>query len=144
MKYDVDVSPGFIPSIHHHAVYNSSIASSASTSTASVWSNASSQSSDDTSISANSSDYESVPTNSYPKYVSYDGLATQQREQAQIQSQAELAPSELRRNPRRSAPYTRGGCPPTLAKQTDRKVNFVDSLVGRFPRKSHCSVPARD
>ncbi|GAO18330.1 hypothetical protein UVI_02032820 [Ustilaginoidea virens] len=44
----------------------------------------------------------------------------------------DVVPAELRRNPRRTAPGShgsRGGCPPALVRQSDRKVNFVDSLV---------------
>lgn len=126
MKHDVDISPGFVPLVHH-AVYNSSIASSASTSAASVWSDVASQSSDDTACSTNSSDYESGISQPFNKHISYDGLSTQPLEQAQ----PEPVPAELRRNPRRSAPgsHPRGGCPPSLVRQSDRKVNFVDNLV---------------
>ena len=136
MKHDVDVSPGFVPSVHHHAVYNSSIASSASTSAASVWSDASSQSSDDTSVSG-TSDYESG-AQSFPKHHFHDGLP-----QASEQAQSEPLPAELRRNPRRSAPgsHARGGCPPSLVRQSDRKVNFVDNLVGRFLTTNYAASP---
>lgn len=135
MKHDVDVSPGFVPLVHH-AVYNSSIASSASTSAASVWSDASSQSSDDTAISTTSSDYESGV---FSKNLCYDGLTAQPLEQAH----SEPVPAELRRNPRRSAPgsHSRGGCPPSLVRQSDRKVNFVDNLVGRFLTTNHATSP---
>lgn len=130
MKHDVDVSPGFVPLVHH-AVYNPSIASSASTSAASVWSDASSQTSDDTSISTHSSDYESHESQYYSKPVGCDGLTSQG---AFGQTQPTAVPIELRQNPRRSVPGSRarGGCPPPLVRQSERKVNFVDSLVGRL------------
>jgi hypothetical protein len=35
----------------------------------------------------------------------------------------------LRQNPRRTS-AARPVCPPALVRQSDRKVNFVDSLVG--------------
>ena len=44
---------------------------------------------------------------------------------------ADVVPAELRQNPRRTS-STRSGCPPKLVHQQDRKVNFVDSLVGMF------------
>jgi hypothetical protein len=39
----------------------------------------------------------------------------------------------LRQNPRRtsSSATSRTGRPPTLVRQADRKVNFVDNLVGK-------------
>lgn len=121
MKHDVDISPGFV-SLAHHAVYNSAIASSASTSVASVWSDASSQSSDDTSISTIPSDSESQDGNYYSKPLNTRGTLPQ----ADVP-----VPAELRQNPRRSAAGSRarGGCPPPLVRQADRKVNFVDNLV---------------
>ena len=126
MKHDVDVSPGFV-SLAHHAVYNSAIASSASTSVASVWSDASSQSSDDTSISTIPSDSESQDGTYYSKPLNSRGAFYQAQPDVPV-------PAELRQNPRRSAAGSRarGGCPPPLVRQTDRKVNFVDNLVGRF------------
>ncbi|KAH8882744.1 hypothetical protein GQ53DRAFT_665434 [Thozetella sp. PMI_491] len=101
--------------------YSSSLATSASS--ASVWSDASSQHSDDTSITAPTSEsdessslfYTHAPETCWAKHT-------------QIQSDA---PSELRRNPRRTShsATSRTGCPPPLVRQADRKVNFVDNLV---------------
>lgn len=123
MKYDEDVSPGFAPPLRH-AIYNSSIASSASASTASVWSSnsdSSSQTSDDASLSGNSSDGDSCESYCYPKQTTNDTRVPQ----------VTSVPSELRQNPRRSAAGSNGRpCPPPLVRQADRKVNFVDSLVG--------------
>ena len=123
MKQDENVSPGFAQSFRH-AIYNSSIATSASTSSASVWSDASSQSSDDTSVSGNSSDGESCDSRCYSKQTS-TGTAKQ--------IPAAAVPAELRQNPRRTAAGSNArGCPPPLVRQSDRKINFVDSLVGRL------------
>ncbi|KAJ1335691.1 PHO85 cyclin-5 [Microdochium nivale] len=94
--------------------YNASIASSASSSQTSVWSDAASQSSDDTAISVASS--EALETSeSYFKTI---------RQPTQV-------PQELRQNPRRTrgGASTRSGCPPVLVRQCERKHNFVDNLV---------------
>lgn len=129
MKYDEDVSPGFVHP-YRHAIYNSSIASSASTSAASVWSDASSQTSDDVSVSGNSSDGESCDSYCRSKQTSADAIRAQRVTQ---QGAIAVVPAELRQNPRRVSAGTNGrGCPPPLVRQTDRKVNFVDSLVGRL------------
>ncbi|KAH7037439.1 uncharacterized protein B0I36DRAFT_66175 [Microdochium trichocladiopsis] len=93
--------------------YNASIASSASSSQTSVWSDAASQSSDDTSISTASSEvFEN--TESYFKSAPRSEV-----------------PQELRQNPRRTrvGASTRSGCPPVLVRQCERKHNFVDNLV---------------
>ncbi|KAI1479748.1 hypothetical protein F4774DRAFT_418613 [Daldinia eschscholtzii] len=117
--------------------YNSSIASSASSSSASVWSEASSQASDDTSISMFTSDASErcdsyvpsrQPMPSRPDIFCKQVLPTTcwpgQPQQTEV-------PQELRQNPRRtsSSATSRTGCPPSLIRQSDRKVNFVDSLV---------------
>ncbi|OTB05035.1 hypothetical protein M426DRAFT_57764 [Hypoxylon sp. CI-4A] len=116
--------------------YNSSIASSASSSATSVWSETSSQSSDDTTISAcNSDSSEQCDT-----YSSYTRLTRPIQSDVScrrissstcwsVQSQQPDVPQELRQNPRRTSATTRTGCPPPLVRQSDRKVNFVDSLV---------------
>lgn len=46
--------------------------------------------------------------------------------------------SSLRLNPRRtsSTATTRTGCPPPLVRQAERKLNFVDNLVGKLSRPS--------
>lgn len=127
--------------------YNSSLASSASSSSASVWSEASSQSSqssDDTSISAYTSDsseqcdpyqYSRQPVPIQSGLLPNQGLPSASwSAQAQPQPQLPEVPQELRQNPRRSnsGATTRNGCPPPLVRQSDRKVNFVDSLVGKL------------
>jgi len=48
-----------------------------------------------------------------------------------------IVPPEQRKNPRRTAPGARGGhaqAPPKLCRQSERKVNFVDNLVGTATR----------
>ncbi|KAI1392422.1 uncharacterized protein F4822DRAFT_129081 [Hypoxylon trugodes] len=120
--------------------YNSSIASSASSSSTSVWSEVSSQSSDDTSVSLCSNSDSSEQCESYPNFrrplptqsdVTCHPVITSVCWSAQVQTQAPEVPQELRQNPRRtnSGATTRTGCPPPLVRQSDRKVNFVDSLV---------------
>lgn len=118
--------------------YNYSIASSASSSSASVWSEASSQSSDDTSISVYTSD-SSEQCDSYPytrqRMPPQSGVARTQTlpntSWPSQQTQQSEVSQTLRQNPRRtnSGVTTRSGCPPPLVRQSDRKVNFVDSLV---------------
>jgi hypothetical protein len=122
MKYDADDLPGFVPSLRY-APYNSSLASSASASTASVWSDASSQSSDD--ASTTSSDSESCEYYCHSKQQTLPETASLRR------PQPDVVPADQRQNPRRTAAGAgpRGGCPPPLIRQSDRKVNFVDSLV---------------
>jgi hypothetical protein len=49
-------------------------------------------------------------------------------------------PAEMRRHPRRTSVATNGSAarpPPCLLRQSERKVNFVDNLVG----KSDCRKP---
>ncbi|KAI8966106.1 hypothetical protein F5Y11DRAFT_343798 [Daldinia sp. FL1419] len=117
--------------------YNSSIASSASSSSASVWSESSSQASDDTSLSICTSD-------ALERCDSYAYIRRSMPSQSDVlcnqvvpttcwtgQPQQTEIPQELRQNPRRtsSSATSRSGCPPSLIRQSDRKVNFVDSLV---------------
>jgi len=127
-RVDYD-SPAFIHDHLRNAPYSSSLAASASASSSSVWSNASSQNSDDTSITAPTSDIElGESACSLGKVV--DSWAKPKLQQPQIEI---VVPSELRQNPRRSSTSstTRSGCPPPLVRQADRKVNFVDNLVGK-------------
>lgn len=134
MKYDADDSPAFVATSFTSRFPPHSSASSyaSSTSSASVWSDAASQSSDDTSISANTSDSDSCDSycNSERASTTVQNVVNYRR--SLQQREAETVPAELRQNPRRSAPGShtgRGGCPPALVRQTDRKVNFVDGLV---------------
>ncbi|EYB26393.1 hypothetical protein FG05_08662 [Fusarium graminearum] len=115
-------------SIHtsRYAPYNTSLASSASSSLSSVWSDTTSQTSDDTSISAHSSDSDSCDSY-FSRKAAVAENAPNFRRCAQ-RTQTEALPAELRQNPRRTS-SARAACPPALVRQSERKVNFVDSLV---------------
>ncbi|KAH8662194.1 hypothetical protein BX600DRAFT_513055 [Xylariales sp. PMI_506] len=127
-------SLAFIKSLHH-GPYNASLASSASSSSASVWSDASSQHSDDTSISAitsDSSEHCGAHCFSSQALDNPCDRVNSTRSWARQTSQAAVEVSqETRKNPRRTSTSTtaRSGCPPALLRQSDRKVNFVDNLV---------------
>ncbi|KAK0615753.1 hypothetical protein B0T17DRAFT_510330 [Bombardia bombarda] len=147
MKCDDYVSPAFVNS-PHNAPHHSLLATLAPTSSStSIWPDASSQHSDDTisNSSQSQSDSESLSVASSQSSVSSIGSSCEQsacelaaklidpwqkQQQHVQQTQAEL-PLELRQNPRRtsSSATSRTGCPPTLVRQADRKVNFVDNLV---------------
>lgn len=132
MNCGEDDSPPYITS-YRNGPYSSSIASSASSSTASVWSDVASQSSDDSSVTG-SSDNETSETycctsQPAPSFTCEQGISVATywpRHKVQV----EVAPAQ-RQHPRRTSvgSTTRTGCPPTLVRQCDRKVNFVDSLV---------------
>ncbi|KAI0124746.1 cyclin [Xylariales sp. AK1849] len=127
-------SLAFVKSLHN-GPYNSSIASSASSSSASVWSDASSQHSDDTSISAITSDSSehcgAYCLNSQPSEITHDQANSTSSWAGQASQASVEVSQELRQNPRRTSSSTsaRPGCPPALVRQSDRKVNFVDNLV---------------
>lgn len=128
MNCSQDDSPPFIIS-YRKGPYRSSIASSASSSSNSVWSDASSQSSDDSSIcGAYSADSESSDTYCYT--AQEQGTAAAAAYWQKPRRAADVAP-EQRQNPRRTSLGTQGrtGCPPSLVRQCDRKINFVDGLV---------------
>ncbi|KAJ8067185.1 hypothetical protein OCU04_004549 [Sclerotinia nivalis] len=119
----------------HNGPYSSSIASSASSSTSSVWSDAASQSSDNSSITSASSDSEPpyFCANQLPPPITAINICEKNpitKFWPQQRLPVEIAPEE-RQNPRRTSvgSSTRTGRPPTLIRQADRKVNFVDSLV---------------
>lgn len=130
MQCDAQLSPTSI-SPTHYAPYNAALASSASTSTSSVWSDTSSQTSDD-SVSSNSSDSDSCDSYCLSKQAFASEKVRGFRRHAH-QASREAVPPELRQNPRRtsSGPHGRAAAPPTLVRQSERKVNFVDNLVGR-------------
>ncbi|KAA8569336.1 hypothetical protein MFRU_004g01480 [Monilinia fructicola] len=119
----------------HNGPYSSSIASSASSSTSSVWSDEASQSSDNSSITSASSDSEPpyFCANQPPPPPTVINVCEKNpitKFWPQPRIPVEIAPEE-RQNPRRTSvgSTTRTGRPPTLIRQADRKVNFVDSLV---------------
>ncbi|KAL2198686.1 hypothetical protein P885DRAFT_67843 [Corynascus similis CBS 632.67] len=128
-----------------NAPYNLSLATSASSSS-SFWSDASSQHSDDSvSTAATSysdsrdSYYFSHPSNSSQTSVSSFGSSCESavklrnpwaKNHVQPQIPTEL-PAELRQNPRRTSTSatSRTGRPPSLVRQSDRKLSFVENLV---------------
>lgn len=138
---DDDLSPPYISS-YHSGPYNSSLASSASSSSASVWSDAASQSSDDSSVHSAGALSDSEISESYccTTQTAYQPVKNVS-EQAIVVSVSSWPKSvlanvvpEQRQHPRRTSvgAVARSGCPPALVRQCDRKVNFVDSLVGKF------------
>lgn len=126
-----DDSPPYIES-YRPGPYSYSRASSAASSTASVWSDASSQTSDDSSVTSESSEC----------FTSHNTAATNVCEPVTVaywpkhKLPVEVAP-EQRQHPRRSSA---SGCPPSLVRQCDRKVSFVDNLVGKNDTSSAKSV----
>lgn len=135
-----DDSPPYIAS--YHGPYGSSLASSASSSSASVWSDASSQTSDDASVACSS---DSDPSETYNYNIQSRAACTSSSntcEQgisvATYWPKHKVLPGcapEQRQNPRRTSASR---CPPSLVRQCDRKVNFVDSLVGKLKIMQHC------
>ncbi|KAK1252630.1 hypothetical protein MKX08_003817 [Trichoderma sp. CBMAI-0020] len=128
MPCDTTISPAYDP-LSQYASYSSSASSSLAS--ASVWSGSdtASQTSDDASTSTASSDsdpWQSVFLQAIRRRPEAPG---QQQPTAPIPIPA--VPAELRQNPRRTASSSgSSGChPPSLVRQSDRKVNFVDSLV---------------
>ncbi|EHK43039.1 hypothetical protein TRIATDRAFT_294168 [Trichoderma atroviride IMI 206040] len=135
MPCDTTISPAYDPLSQYSSSYTSSYSSSASSSlaSASVWSGSdtASQTSDDASTSTASSDndpWQSVFLQAIRRRPEAPG---QQQPTAPIPIPAAAVPAELRQNPRRTASSSgSSGChPPSLVRQSDRKVNFVDSLV---------------
>lgn len=135
MHCSEDDSPPYITS-YRNGPYSSSVASSASSSTASIWSDASSQSSDDS--SAPDSDlpesYCLASSQPAPSFTNANNVCEQVISVAACwpkhRTNVELG-QEQRQNPRRTSVTARSGCPPSLVRQCDRKVSFVDSLVGK-------------
>jgi len=135
MKCDEYNSPDFISNLHN-APYSSSLTTTDSASSVSVWSDSASQYSDDTSISSASEVSCSLAESTLQQVL--DSSCEQQIRYGKQHSQPlhvdTVLPLELRQNPRRSSTSstTRSGCPPPLVRQADRKVNFVDNLVGKL------------
>ncbi|EGX94901.1 G1/S-specific cyclin Pcl5, putative [Cordyceps militaris CM01] len=128
MQVDNAISPTYVSIHNQYATYNNILTSSVSSAN-STWSDTASQSSDDTSVSSTSDSDSCDPyhrtTHALPaQTVNYRCAPTK----ALI---SEPLPKELRQNPRRSGSglRARGACLPSLVRQCDRKVNFVDSLV---------------
>lgn len=135
MNCGEDDSPPYITS-YRNGPYSSSIASSASSSSSSVWSDAASQSSDDSSVTGASSDNEISETycctsQPVPSFTSASTVCEQAPAVAYWSKQNSVEVASEQRHPRRTSvgANTRTGCPPSLVRQCDRKVNFVDGLV---------------
>ncbi|KAF2237868.1 hypothetical protein EV356DRAFT_573874 [Viridothelium virens] len=123
--------------------YEPSIASSASSSVSSVFSDTASQTSSASSnsqaeVDELSSDHSNAPSlNEFNLTTFYPGVYHGQQPflaaknpAISIQVPAQ-APLELRRNPRRCS-LVGDQRPPPLVRQSERKVNFVDNLVGEL------------
>lgn len=150
----LDILPqnfGYLPETHPYAA---TLSSSASSSTSSVFSDAASQASSASSTSQHSQ-WESEewstrigpagPTPVEPASLSmlqpmtrvstfpqYQPSACRETVQERLPSlRAEFAaPPEQRQHPRRSSTTINQRGPPQLVRQCERKVNFVDCLVG--------------
>lgn len=130
MPCDTTISPAYDPL----SQYSYSSSASSSLASASVWSGSdtASQTSDDASTSTASSDNDPWQSVFLQAIRRRPEAPSQQQPTAPIPIPA--VPAELRQNPRRTASSSgSSGChPPSLVRQSDRKVNFVDSLVGTF------------
>ncbi|PHH86025.1 hypothetical protein CDD83_10851 [Cordyceps sp. RAO-2017] len=148
MTRDTDEALAFVAACAQYALCNSFSGSdsSASTSASSVWSDATSQSSDDDlSGSVSGSDSDSCDGHCRPKPPPQAPVesAPALRRPPPPREADPVAP-ELRLNPRRTAAPSHAGrlaAPPILVRQSDRRINFVDSLVGRFRRSPPPPVP---
>ena len=124
--------------------YEPSIASSASSSVSSVFSDTASQTSSTSSNSQAEGDdlsservnplqpvNEFNPTTFFPGvYHGHHPFVTSKNPAINIQTAAQ-APPEQRQHPRRCS-LAGGQRPPPLVRQSERKVNFVDNLVGKL------------
>ena len=128
---------GFLPETHPYAA---PLSSSASSSTSSVFSDAASQTSSASSTSSHSNwDSEEWSRNqasamdaaslAYPQYQPAVCREPVPERLPSLRTEF-LAPPEQRQNPRRSSAAVNQRPPPQLVRQSDRKVNFVDCLVG--------------
>lgn len=127
--------------IPHASLLSTSL--STTSSSTSMWSDLSSQSSVDSLSSMSlrsSSSCDSIRSN---KVSLAPEAAPKQQQQQQQRCNADVVPPELRKNPRRTA-SARSACPPKLVHQQDRKVNFVDNLVGMFQvLTQNCVIASR-
>ena len=150
----LDIPPqnyGFLPETHPYAA---TLSSSASSSTSSVFSDAASQASSASSTSSHSnwdseewsSRNQAGPTSAVDPaslaafqpisrvstYPQCQPSACREAAQEGLPSLRTefLAPVEQRQHPRRSSTTINQRPPPQLVRQSDRKVNFVDCLVG--------------
>ncbi|KJZ75794.1 hypothetical protein HIM_04951 [Hirsutella minnesotensis 3608] len=130
MKCDAEDAPAFAASLPRHVLYNSSISSSASAFSTSVWSDTTSP--DEVSTSANTSDSDSCGSLCQGRRA-FRGIVDDGSAFPRPELRREPGPvaPELRANPRRTAAgaHSRLAAPPVLVRQSDRRINFVDSLV---------------
>ena len=136
--------------------YASALSSSASSSTSSVFSDAASQASSTSSTScpsnwesdewststgqiatATSVNFSSIAAlqpisrvSTFPQYQASACRETVQERLPSLRQVEAIAPVEQRQHPRRSSSTINQRAPPQLIRQSDRKVNFVDCLVG--------------
>lgn len=142
MMRDISFEPTSSILPPHNAPYNFLLATSASSSSTSLWSDVSSQHSDDSASTSDSHDsyyFSRAPASSQTSVSSlgssFDSVSKLHDPWAKHQvqpTQVEL-PAELRQNPRRTcnSATSRTGRPPSLVRQADRKGSFVDNLVGK-------------
>jgi hypothetical protein len=147
----LDIPPqtyGFLPDTHPYAA---PLSSSASSSTCSVFSDAASQSSASSTSSHSNWDseewsrHQAAPTSVDPASLAAFQPITRVSTYPQCQPSAcrgavqerlpslrteLLPPVEQRQHPRRSSTALNQRAPPQLVRQSERKVNFVDCLVG--------------
>jgi hypothetical protein len=136
-----DDSPPYITS-YRNGPYSSSVASFASSSKESIWSDASSQSSDDSSAPDTdiSEPYCLTTSQPAPSFTTSKNAVASYWPKQKIN--VEVA-QDQRQHPRRTSVTARSGCPPSLVRQCDRKVSFVDSLVGKTKCNPPISAPAQ-
>lgn len=141
----IDEPTPFAQLTRNNAPYNLSLATSASSSSSSFWSDVSSQHSDDSVSTAPTSYsdscdsfYFSQPLTSSQTSVSSLGSSCGQAiklhdlwAKSQLQPPTQTDPAKLRQNPRRTAASatSRTGRPPSLVRQSERKLSFVENLV---------------
>lgn len=150
----LDIHPPTFGILPDNYPYTATLSSSASSSTSSVFSDAASQASSASSTSCQStweseewsSRTQAAPTstvdpsslatfqpitrvNTYPQYQPSACRETIQERLPSLRTEF-LAPVEQRQHPRRSSSTINQRPPPQLVRQSDRKVNFVDCLVG--------------
>lgn len=131
------IMEGSIPTaLQRIGPYEPSIASSASSSQTSIFSEAgSAQSSVASSIS---DDFRSTQEDARDRYCAtaqqkhiVDTQLSQAGHQQLTYADVTSVPAQQRQHPRRSS-LAKHQRPPPLVRQADRKVNFVDNLVGEF------------
>jgi hypothetical protein len=130
-------------SLARNAPYNLSLAASASCSSSSFWSDVSSQHSDD-SVSTVSTAATSYSDSCDAYCFSHPSTSSSQacdsavklrdpwaKSQTHAPVQAAEVPAEARKNPRRTSASASSRRPPSLVRQSDRKLSFVENLVGK-------------